>query len=257
MRDAWRLSVGTLTAVPVRPPEVVDRRNAGRAMLLAPLAAVPLGVGVSVALLLGHWLTLPPLVSALLAVGAAVLGNRAFHLDGLSDVVDGMSASFDRERSLAVMKSGTSGPAGVIAMILVVGLQVAALAALAASPHWWQAALLAGVALCVSRIALATCCARGNVPARPDGLGRLYTQTVPRPYVVGLWLLGAAVLGALGAAAGLPWWRGPVAALLGLGVVVIVIARARVRFGGVTGDVFGAGVELALAAVLVGLSAGA
>ncbi|MEZ5159525.1 MAG: hypothetical protein R2709_01430 [Marmoricola sp.] len=39
--DAWRLAVGTLTAVPVRPPMTVDRRRAGLAMLLAPLAVLP------------------------------------------------------------------------------------------------------------------------------------------------------------------------------------------------------------------------
>lgn len=91
------------------------RPTRGRA---ARAAVVAVGV-------LGHWLDLPTLVMALLAVGAAVLGNRAFHLDGLSDTVDGYAASFDAQRSLAVMKTGTSGPAGVAATVLVVGQLVA------------------------------------------------------------------------------------------------------------------------------------
>ena len=65
-------------------------------MVLAPLAALPLGLAVAAVVLAGHWLGLPPLVTALLAIGAAVLGNRAFHLDGLSDTVDGLAASYDR-----------------------------------------------------------------------------------------------------------------------------------------------------------------
>jgi adenosylcobinamide-GDP ribazoletransferase len=252
--DAWRLSLGTLTAVPVKPPVLVDRRRAGLAMLLAPVAALPLAAAVTAVTLAGQALDLPPLVIALLALGAAVLGNRAFHLDGLSDTVDGMAASYDRERSLAVMKGGTSGPAGVVAVVIVLGLQVAGLAAVVASPHPTGAAVLAGCALCVSRAAPAVCCARGVPSARPGGLGDAYTRTVSWPAVALLWLGGALVLSLAGAGAGLDRWRGLLAAAVGLAVVAIVVARAVRRLGGVTGDVFGAAVELALAAVLVGLS---
>ena len=40
MRDALRLALGTLTILRVRPPGRVDRRTAGRAMLLAPLVGL-------------------------------------------------------------------------------------------------------------------------------------------------------------------------------------------------------------------------
>lgn len=250
--DAWRLAVGTLTAIPVRPPSAVDRRRAAAAMLLAPLAVLPLGLVVVGVVLVGQWLGLPPLVTALLAVGAVVLGNRAFHLDGLSDTVDGLAASYDRSRSLEVMKSGTSGPAGVVAVVLVLGLQVAALASVLSLS--WRGAVLAGVAVCLSRAALVVCCARGVPAARADGLGLTYTRTVPRPVVLLVWLVVGLLLALTGAWAGLPWWRGALAAALALGVVVAVIARTTRRFGGVTGDVFGAAIELALAALLVGLS---
>lgn len=277
--DGWRLAVGTLTALPVRPPKVVDRRRAGLAMLLAPLAVVPLGLGLVVVLLLGEVLHLPDLVTALLGVGVVVLGNRGFHLDGLSDTVDGMAASYDRERSLAVMKGGTAGPAGVAALILVIGIQAAALTALPtplrADAGWfalapsdpgvlpdqrlalwsaWPGAVLAGVALCVSRAALAICCARGVPPAREDGLGRTYTRTVPRAAAALVWILAAAVLALTGQWAGLPWWRGVLATVVAVAVVLVVVLKAVRRFGGVTGDVFGAAVELSFAALLVALS---
>lgn len=252
--DAWRLAVGTLTAIPVQPPTTVDRRRASAAMVLAPAAVLPLGLVVTSVALAGHWLQLPVLVTALLALGAAILGNRAFHLDGLSDTVDGLAASYDRERSLVVMKSGTSGPAGVIAIVLVLGLQVAGLASLLALADWWQAAILAGTAVCVARAALVVCCVRGVPAARPDGLGHIYTQTVPRVLAVAVWLAVGLVLALVGAWAGLAWWRGALAAAAALGVVVVVVVRATRRFGGVTGDVFGAGIELALAAILVALA---
>lgn len=254
--DVWRLAVGTLTAIPVRPPGSVDRRRAGAAMVLAPIAVLPLGCAVTGVALAGHWFELPAVVTALVALTIVILGNRAFHLDGLSDTVDGLAASYDRERSLVVMKSGTSGPAGVVAVVLVIGLQAAGLASLFTLPDWWQAAILAGVAVCASRAALVVCCARGVRAARPDGLGHTYTQTVPRAVAVVVWVLVGVALAAAGTWAGLAWWSGPLAASLALACVLALVARAVRRFGGVTGDVFGAGVEIALAAMLVVLSSG-
>jgi adenosylcobinamide-GDP ribazoletransferase len=253
LRDAWRLALGTLTAVPVTPPATVDRQRARVAMVVAPLATIPLALGLVVVAGIGAWVDLPPLVVALLALGVTIIGNRGFHLDGLSDVVDGMAASFDRERSLAVMKSGTAGPAGVVAIVLVVGIQAAALGAILADGEW-TSAVLAGAALCVSRAALAICCARGFAPARQDGLGRLYTQTVPRWAALAIWLVAAAVLAVLGERAGLEWWRGAIAAGVAAATVLVVVRRAVTRFGGVTGDVFGASIELAFAAMLVVLA---
>jgi adenosylcobinamide-GDP ribazoletransferase len=252
--DAWRLAVGTLTAVPVKPPTVADRQRAGAAMMLAPLAALPLGAAATLVALAGAALDLPVPVVALLVLGAAILGNRAFHLDGLSDTVDGMAASYDRERSLAVMKTGTSGPAGVVAVVLVLGLQAVGLASVLSLPDTVGAAVLAGCAVCVARVALATCCGRKVPSARPGGLGHTYTDTVRWSVVGLLWLAGGAVLGAAGAWAGLDWWRGPLAVAIAVAVVAVLVLRAIRRLGGVTGDVLGAGVELALAAVLVGLA---
>ena len=252
--DAWRLSVGTLTALRLAPPRVVDRPVAGRAMVLAPIAVVPLGAAVALAAMLGHRLRLPLLVVALLGLGVLVLGTRAFHLDGLSDTADGLAASYDRERSLAVMKGGSAGPAGVAAVVLVLTLQAAALGGILGERPWGRAAVLAGVAVCVSRAALVLCCARGVEPARPDGLGVTYTQTVPRPVALVVWVVATSALAVMSAWAGLPWWRGALAAVVAVTVVVALLDRTSRRFGGVTGDVFGASIELALAACWVVLS---
>ena len=45
MLDALRLSVGTLTIVPSGAIAEIDRRTAARAMIIAPLAVLPLAVG--------------------------------------------------------------------------------------------------------------------------------------------------------------------------------------------------------------------
>lgn len=254
LRDAWRLALGTLTVVPVAAPRVVDRRRAGVAMALAPVAALPLGVAVFLVAVVGRTLDLTPLIVSLLVVGAVTLGNRALHLDGLADTVDGMAASYDRERSLEVMKGGTSGPAGVVALVLVLGLQVVGFAVVLSLWEGTGAAVLAAVAVCLSRAALGVCCGRGVPSARPGGLGDLYTGTVGWPVVAAQWCIGAVLLSMAAAWAGLDWWRGALAAFVALAVVAVVVLRAVRRLGGVTGDVFGAAIELALAALLVSLA---
>ncbi|MBZ5734066.1 adenosylcobinamide-GDP ribazoletransferase [Nocardioides sp. TRM66260-LWL] len=266
LRDAWRLAVGTLTVLRVAPPATVDRRRAGLAMVLAPLAVAPLGVAAAAVVLVGTRLGLAPLVIGLLVVGALALGSRALHLDGLADLADGLTASYDRERSLAVMRSGTAGPAGVVTLVVVLGLQAAGVAAIVVSSRGETgsavpAALLVGVAVAVSRSALAMACVRGVPGARADGLGSAFVGTVAPVAAVAGWLAGGLVLGLL--ASGWPsdgalWRPWGDARLLGLAAVGaaaavsgLVLRRATARLGGVTGDVFGACVELALTALLV------
>ncbi|MEQ7848577.1 adenosylcobinamide-GDP ribazoletransferase [Nocardioides kribbensis] len=251
MRDAWRLALGTLTAIPVAPPGHVDRSTAARAMLLAPLAAAPLGLLVALVGWAGAEAGLDRLAVAVVAVGLLAAGSRALHWDGLSDTVDGLTASYDRERSLAVMRTGTSGPAGVVATVVVLLAQVAGLASLLRlDGGWW----LAGLAVAVSRCALVLTCLRGVPGARGDGLGSGFTGTVAPLAAAVSWPLGTAALVAVAAAVGLEAWRAPVAALAAVAVVGLLVRRTTRRLGGVTGDVFGAAVELALAALLVALS---
>ena len=252
--DAWRLSFGTLTAFPVKPPVMVDGRRAGAAIMLAPLAAVPLGLTVAAIVVVGNGVGLSSLVVALLSIAGLAIGNRGFHLDGLSDVADGLAASYDRERSLAVMKTGTSGPAGVVAVVLVLGLQTAGLMGVLTRADPWRAAAVVGVAVCVSRLALAVCCIRVIPSARPGGLGTVYTGTVAPAVAGGMWVLGATLLTLAGRWSGLGWWHGATACIVALALVGMVVARAVRRLGGVTGDVFGATVELALAGLLVAMS---
>jgi adenosylcobinamide-GDP ribazoletransferase len=248
MISAFRLAVGTLTAVPVPPPTTVDRSTSRAAMLLAPLAVVPLAAAVLVMGETGRRLDLPLLATALLAVGALAAGTRALHWDGLSDVADGLTASYEKERSLSVMKSGTSGPAGVVATVLVLGLQVAALAPLLGTA---RGTVLAGACVCASRCALTITCARGVPPARTDGLGVGYTGTVPVAAALASWVVATAVLAALATWAGVGTARMVVGCALAVLVVGALVRRAVRRFGGVTGDVFGAAIELSFATLLL------
>jgi adenosylcobinamide-GDP ribazoletransferase len=247
LRDGVLLSVGTLTRIPVPPPRTVDRVSGGVAMAFAPLAVAPLAVGLTVLLLAGHRLGLPPTAVGLLAVGYLAWATRMLHLDGISDTVDGWTASRDRERSLEVMRSGTAGPAGVVTLVVVLGLQAVALGQLSTS-SW--GAVTAGTAVVASRAALTLACTRGVPAARPDGLGAAVAGTVPP-------LVTAAVLCASWTVlwlAGSRWDAGMGVLLAPALSVLAVLACLRVavrRLGGVTGDVLGAVVELSFTVTLV------
>ena len=248
MADAWRLAVGTLTAIPVGAPGRVTRDTAGRAMLLAPLAVLPLGALVTLLTWAGREAGLAPPAVATVAVGALALGSRALHWDGVSDTVDGLTASYDAERSLAVMKSGTAGPAGVVAVVLLLLAQVAALSWLVDS---LRTAVVAGVLVCGSRCALALACVRGVPAARPDGLGVGFSGTVAPEAAAASWLAAAGGCALAFGWAGLEWWRGVLAVIVAAAALGLLLRRTTTRFGGVTGDVLGAGIELTLAVLLV------
>ena len=191
------------------------------------------------------------LAVGILAVGALAAGSRAIHWDGLSDTADGLTASYDAERSLTVMKSGTSGPAGVIATVVVAGVQAASLASLFAT---WRGAVLAGVLVCASRVALTITCVRGVPAARTDGLGQPHSGTVSPLAALLSWLVTAVVVALVAGWVGFAAWRGLVAVVLAGLVVVLLVRRAVRRFRGVTGDVYGAAIELSLATLLVSLT---
>lgn len=247
LRDGWRLAVGTLTRIPVPPPAAVDQTTGGVAMLAAPLAALPLGAGVTAVLLASDALSLPRLLGGLLAAAFLAWATRMLHLDGVSDTVDGLTASTSRERSLEVMRSGTAGPAGVVTLLVVIGVQAIGFGVLGVHP--WGA-VLAGAAVCWSRLALGAACLRGVPAARPGGLGAAVAGSVRVLRYAVLWLLVTAGWWWLAAAAeaGLGGWLAPVVASLAVGACVRLAVQ---RLGGITGDVLGACVEVALLVLLV------
>lgn len=258
MRDAWRLAWGTLTALPTRAPENVDRHVAGVAMALAPVTTVPaVAAWVALGSLGSHDLIRPAVVAALSLVVFALL-SRAMHLDGLADLADGLTSGYDRDRSLEVMRRGDVGPAGVAAVVLVLLLDFACITALGSDA---LGLLLVSLAVVASRLAPVVLC-RAGVPAARPGLGQLVAGTVPRH--VRTVTVSAVALVAVGSmalvqAVTTPFVGDVVAgAAVGLAVVAVSASaayligrRATARLGGITGDVIGAAIEVALAATLV------
>ena len=247
VRDAWLLATGTLTAVRVPPPSRVDRRVAGLAMVLAPLAVIPLGLAAAAVVLVAGWVGLPALATAYVVLLVLALGTRAFHWDGLADTADGLTASYSPARSLEVMRTGPVGPAGVVAIVLVAGLQAAALASVIRHEHGW---LALGLLVCASRACLALACVRGVPAARTVGRG---AQVMGSVAVVGALaaLVLAVVLAALAGVVLGSVWPPLVGLVMMIVAVVALVFRCTRRLGGITGDVLGAAVEVSFAVLVL------
>ncbi|ONI79181.1 adenosylcobinamide-GDP ribazoletransferase [Actinosynnema sp. ALI-1.44] len=228
------LAFSWLTVLPLRPGRV-DAAGARRAIAVAPLVGVVLGLLVAAVLQGAHGL-----LGGFLCVGLVALATRGMHLDGLADTVDGLGCYGPPERALAVMKDGGVGAFAVVALVVVLGLQSVALA----TAHWGAVVL----AFAAGRASFAWCCRRGTPAARPDGLGALVagSQSVYVPAGWFVFLTAAAV-----PAVPDRLWAGPLAVLLAAAALAVFTAHIRRRFGGITGDVLGAACELTVTVILV------
>lgn len=255
LRDGLRLCLGTLTALRVRPPGRVDRHVARVAMLAAALPGLMLGTVATTVAALGSAAGAPTLVSAAAAVGSVALASRGLHLDGLADTADGLTASYDRDRALEVMRRGNVGPAGAVTLVLVLLAQTASVAALLGHGPWWRGPVAAGLAVLAGRAVLPLVCAGPWPAARAEGLGAAVARSVP---VWGAITSAATVLGVMAVLAQLTGLRAAVvvaAVVAGWLVGLLLVDRVARRLGGTTGDVLGAAVETTSTVTAVVLAA--
>jgi len=237
------LAIRFLTIVPVPGREPRDAAALGRAAWWFPVVGLVLGAALAGA----GWivdLALPPLAGAAVVVTIWKAVTGGLHLDGLADCLDGL-AGHDAAARRAIMRDSRIGVFAAAGLALFLLLSVTALAAL---PPGTRGRVLV-LAPVIGRVVplLAGAWLPSATPGQ--GLGAAFATALPRAagpvyaaVSLGLaaWLLG-------------PW--GVVLGLAALGLVLVVAAGTAARFGGLTGDVLGAAVELGELAVLLGAAA--
>lgn len=249
---ALRFAFGTLTVLPVRVHRW-DRAAARGGMLAAPAAGLVVGLvaaGAGTLLLLAG---AGAAVAAVAAVAVPAALTRGLHLDGLADTADGLGSGRAAAGALEVMRRSDIGPFGVVTLLLVLLGQIAAVYQLYDDGSRVRAALAVTAAAVAARAALALAARTGVPAARPEGLGAAVAGVLSGRTAAACAAVATAVpAGAAGLLAG------PYAALHTALAVVGALAAAELlrhhcvrRFGGVTGDVFGALAETAATVALV------
>ena len=226
-----------LTTVPSPTHDTPQINDLGKSAPWFPLIGVLLGI--SIALIQAGLAKILPLpVSAVLSTGAWVLLTGGLHLDGLADSFDGLFNASSPGRRLEIMKDPRLGTFGGLGLILMVVLKISLLAALPINSIWLAIPLAASTA----RWLLIWAARQPN--ARPDGMGAAF-----KPELTWMGMLLSSLI-PLGLAV-ISGWRGIAALILGCMCAAGIFRWARVRLGGLTGDVFGLLVETVEAVTLL------
>ena len=250
-----RLAIAMFTVLPVpRRWHGVGAERAPSALRWLPIVGAGLGAlaGLAGTAVLWRDRSLAGLAAAV-SVALLALLTRGLHLDGLADTADGLGSRAEPMRALEIMRRSDIGPFGVATVVLVLLIDVAAVAELPGRSVWTPLAALT-LAAATGRLAAVHAALPHVSPARSDGFGALVAGRVGYPSAA--LLTGAVVGGGAGLAVAvhapvLGWVLGPAGAL-----AAAWLARAHVcrRLGGITGDVFGAMVELGTMLSLVALA---
>jgi cobalamin 5'-phosphate synthase/cobalamin synthase len=230
-------AVAFLTRIPVGRWVAFSSQDVSRSAAWFPTVGALLG-GLEC---LAAWLlrpNLPAMVTAVFLVAFDVLLTGALHYDGLADSADGFGGGKSRDDILRIMRDHAIGSYGGVALVLAIGMKVAALAAVLGGAAWPLAIVAAPMlgrwAILLLSAALPYARQSASVVV---GMGR-------KALVWGSLFTGLAL--ALGRDPHL--WAAAAVVLL---LAAILGLYFRHKVGGVTGDTLGATAQIAEVAVLV------
>ncbi len=182
----------------------------------------------------------PSQVISLILVASLVIMDRGLHLDGLGDTADGLFGGKTKEQSLKIMSDTKVGSYGIIAIALIIFSQFTLLESI--KPAYKIAALIFMPAAARFSVSLASYLFK---PAKSEGLAMIFAENKITRLILATLFMTLVVFGLLYYQ--IEIW--PV--ILGAFLAMLVIPYFLVlRIGGVTGDIFGALIELNQVAIL-------
>ena len=214
--------------------EEINREDFANSIMFFPLVGLFLGGFCASSEILLKDLVASDLARSLFAVIILALFTRGLHLDGVADCFDALHfTGDDREKALEVMKGKTIGVFGASALILVIVGKLIAISAIPEGIRIESLLLIPALSRWTSSIV-----AWERAPASAEGLGFIFSVYATRKafLISGVIALALSFL------------------LLGIkGIVIFVFVSILAlfltsffnrSFGGITGDVFGAVIEL-------------
>ena len=247
MKSLWTAVVSAFSTFSVLPTPRIEWNEYSLKNVLAALPLVGAVIGGVLCLYyrLSNLLQLPVILSAAVITILPVALSGGIHMDGFADMTDALSSHAAPEKKRAILKDPHCGAFAVIAvgcyLLLYFGLA-------AALPLDWKTIGLLGITHVLSR-------AVGSLlsllpSANETGMQRAFRDSASKGSV---WILLTWVVLSIGGAAALS----PVAAggmLLACGLVFLYIRHtAKKQFGGMSGDLAGAGITLSAIAMALAL----
>lgn len=231
-----------LTRIPIVSQSEWSMESFARSVKFFPLIGGIIGL-----LLFTFVYTLQHIFGAKLPIHAVAIGvilleiflTGGLHCDGLMDTVDGIFSGKPRERMLEIMKDSRVGAFGAMAFSLLIAVKYSLIMdiersvlplALLVMPIVGRIAVVIGITL--------------YPYARENGLGKIFYDCSHRQtlYVAGIMAL--LLLVPLGE-------RALISGAVGIGAAFIFCQYVKEKLGGLTGDVYGAIVELTQIAALL------
>ena len=221
-----------LTVLPVPLGRETNSERVGRSLMYFPL------IGLLVGLLLAglDWAldrVLPVSVSSGILLVFLVLVTGATHLDGFIDTCDGLVVGKTPQQRWEIMRDSRVGAFGVVGACCLLLLMYVSLANLPESSRTWALVLMP----VLGRWAVVGAIAAFPY-AKPEGLGRAFKDQAT-------WLtVAVATIVALAASVGFLRLTG-LAIMGGVGLATLVLcAVLKWKFAGLTGDTYGAVIEV-------------
>ena len=247
------LAVQFLTIIPVRMETDFSEEEIPRSAVFFPAVGAVQGCfATGVAFFAIPLFT--PEIAGVLPVLALVISNGGFHLDGLADTFDALAVKSsgergaDRTKRLAVMKDSSTGAIGVTAITLVLLMKCLLISNIISCSASLAPYALLFLLPVFSKWAMVPAAYHG-IAARKDGLGRLFIENVQAKdlalsSVITLFLsfVVASILQQTSSTA----WALLFILLAALYIFSFAAVKfCRLKFGGITGDSFGAISEIA------------
>jgi adenosylcobinamide-GDP ribazoletransferase len=242
MMHSFILAFALLTKIPMPDISAPDPKAYGFSVLFYPLVGMVIGL-----ILVGMAWVLdglaPDLLAALLLL-AWVWLTGGLHLDGLADVTDAWIGGMGgRDKTLAILKDPRSGPAAIVAVVLLLLIKFTALQVLLIGEGSLLGLLFAPLFGRLATIFLFLTLSY----IRDDGMGAAIAANLPRKAA---WTV--LVVFTLIPTLFLDGWE---VSLIFI-TIFLTLFRHKIqqRPGGVTGDFLGAGCELTEAVFLISLA---
>lgn len=240
MTPFW-IALQFLSTFPVSLKQIPTAVQNAQSLLFYPLVGLLIGAVLwGMALLLQF---LPLVLSSSLILVLWIWLTGGLHLDGLADTADAWVGGFgDSERSLSIMKDPSSGPVGVLSLLICCLLKWSALYVLLEQQYF---AFLLFVPVLGRLSALILFLSTPYL--RANGLGTSIQEYLPKT--------GTKIVIALTLLAGVLWgWAGLVTVLTFILSTLYLRYKFMQRLGGITGDTVGASIEITESMMLLAIA---